>query len=247
MESKLKALKVVDLKDILARAQVSITSKANKSDLIAKILASPAALNVYKEQHDPKTALVSKPAVPSPSEDEQQPEAPPQDAAVPYAPSSPPKSVSSTARVPVMAAHRAPLQTVPPIIAAPPPTTPQTAEAEDHELAKRKARAARFNIPLVDPSAAKPASKTASKAAKPSTIDDAEALASRAARFGTQTTKDALKNGTTRGNKRSAPEGPVDPEEEERRRKRAERFGLAAVSPGAHSANRMLNVAHRTA
>lgn len=44
-----KSLKVVDLKDILTKAEVAI-GKANKPDLIAKILASPQALKVYEQQ-----------------------------------------------------------------------------------------------------------------------------------------------------------------------------------------------------
>lgn len=41
----------MELKDILAKAQVTVTGKANKPDLIAKILASPEALKVYEEQY----------------------------------------------------------------------------------------------------------------------------------------------------------------------------------------------------
>lgn len=61
-----KALKVVDLKHILNRAGVSIPSKSNKNDLIARILASPAALDAYNAQHSPKPAepAPKEPAVP---------------------------------------------------------------------------------------------------------------------------------------------------------------------------------------
>lgn len=51
-----KALKVVDLKNILHSAGVSIPSKSNKNDLIARILASPVALDAYNAQHSPKTS-----------------------------------------------------------------------------------------------------------------------------------------------------------------------------------------------
>ena len=44
---KLKALKVVDLKQILSKAGVSVPAKANKSDLISRILSSKQALDVY--------------------------------------------------------------------------------------------------------------------------------------------------------------------------------------------------------
>ena len=65
-----KALKVVDLKDILTKAEVAI-GKANKPDLIAKILASPEALKVYEQQFglptttnasESGTTLIAKPA-----------------------------------------------------------------------------------------------------------------------------------------------------------------------------------------
>ncbi len=40
-----KALKVVELKDILSSVGIAIPARANKPDLIAKILASPEALS----------------------------------------------------------------------------------------------------------------------------------------------------------------------------------------------------------
>lgn len=55
-DAKLKSLKVVDLKDILAKASVSVPAKANKQDLITRILASPAALEVYAKQQNPNAA-----------------------------------------------------------------------------------------------------------------------------------------------------------------------------------------------
>lgn len=51
MEARLRALKVVDLKNILARAQLALPPKANKPDLISKILDSQLALDVYEELH----------------------------------------------------------------------------------------------------------------------------------------------------------------------------------------------------
>jgi hypothetical protein len=56
MESKLKALKVVDLKDILSKAAISAPEKAKKNDLIAKILANPAAIELYNKTHSKKPA-----------------------------------------------------------------------------------------------------------------------------------------------------------------------------------------------
>jgi hypothetical protein len=56
MESKLKALKVADLKDILSKANVSVPAKANKSDLVAKISTSTSAIDVYNRLYPSKTA-----------------------------------------------------------------------------------------------------------------------------------------------------------------------------------------------
>jgi SAP domain-containing ribonucleoprotein len=60
-EAKLKSLKVVDLKDILSKASVSVPAKANKQDLIARILASPPALEVYNKQQNPNAATSAPP------------------------------------------------------------------------------------------------------------------------------------------------------------------------------------------
>lgn len=37
----------MELKDILSKARVAIPSKANKADLIAKVLASPDAMSIF--------------------------------------------------------------------------------------------------------------------------------------------------------------------------------------------------------
>lgn len=47
-----KSLKVADLKDILVKASEKVTGKANKADLIAKIIASPAAVDAYRKQYE---------------------------------------------------------------------------------------------------------------------------------------------------------------------------------------------------
>lgn len=44
---RLKALKVIDLKNILTQASVHAPAKANKADLITRILASKPALDVF--------------------------------------------------------------------------------------------------------------------------------------------------------------------------------------------------------
>lgn len=55
MDAKLKSLKVVDLKQILSKAGVSAPAKANKSDLISKILASQEAIDAYNAQYPSET------------------------------------------------------------------------------------------------------------------------------------------------------------------------------------------------
>jgi SAP domain-containing ribonucleoprotein len=52
MDAKLKALKVVDLKAVLAKAQVQAPAKATKADLIARIVESQAALDAYAELYE---------------------------------------------------------------------------------------------------------------------------------------------------------------------------------------------------
>lgn len=52
LSSRRKALKVVDLRNILSKAEVSAPQKANKQDLITKILASEQALKAYRGIHD---------------------------------------------------------------------------------------------------------------------------------------------------------------------------------------------------
>lgn len=47
LHSKLKLLKVVDLRAILAKTDIVLPQKANKADLIAKIQASKPAIDVY--------------------------------------------------------------------------------------------------------------------------------------------------------------------------------------------------------
>lgn len=48
-----KALKVADLKEILKKASVSPPPKATKADLVAKIVAEPAAVDAYNALHNP--------------------------------------------------------------------------------------------------------------------------------------------------------------------------------------------------
>ncbi|KAI6037861.1 hypothetical protein EDC04DRAFT_2604517 [Pisolithus marmoratus] len=104
----------------------------------------------------------------------------------------------------------------------PPPAKPADNPAVvDDELAKHKARAERFGIPLVEPK--QPPQRQAEKVSQSGPVpDDPEKLKKRAERTGsantpTQTVKSGLK--------RAAPVEEVDAEELERRRKRPVRFG----------------------
>ncbi|KAF7794485.1 hypothetical protein EIP86_005619 [Pleurotus ostreatoroseus] len=243
-ESKLKALKVPELKEILNQAKVAFPARANKADLIAKILGSQPALDVYNQLH----------GVPSEQQEVQQPaEEPTPRAQVaepevyvalrtrrgPHSQSLRPE-VSSTELLEEPEPAPEPTPAAKPAEApAPAETQPTPAEpSEDEELAKRKARAARFNIPLVEPSKPKtPKTKDAAKVAttpatQPPVGEDPDKLAARAKRFGiTEKAAPPAPATNGRGKKRSAPvdESPADPEEEERRKKRGERFGTSLL------------------
>jgi SAP domain-containing ribonucleoprotein len=54
MDAKLKALKVADLKAVLAKAQVQAPAKATKADLIARILESQPAQDAYAQIYEPE-------------------------------------------------------------------------------------------------------------------------------------------------------------------------------------------------
>lgn len=54
MDAKLKALKVADLKAILAKAEVQAPAKATKADLIARILESQQAQDAYAQIYEPE-------------------------------------------------------------------------------------------------------------------------------------------------------------------------------------------------
>ncbi|KAL5507605.1 hypothetical protein ACEPAH_7061 [Sanghuangporus vaninii] len=290
MESKLKALKVVELKDLLTRAEIPIPAKANKPDLIAKIIDSPAALDVFDEIHGggsvrPSGANTPKPSVGQDVDVEMsKPAAKPQEKSDILAPPEPfdwsagadaatdastkptPKPLTTTSVKPSSKREPAPTQ-----IAE--TTTEETPKAdapvveEDEEIKKRRARAERFGIPLVTPkqtqarkgpklapavsnnsAAAATSNGTAKKTKEPkitkTVVEDPEKLKARAMKFGLpektkhvkpsseaaarvtgQAKPSEVAKGIT-GQKRAAPEETLDSEEAERRRKRAERFGL---------------------
>ena len=59
--NKLKALKVVDLRAILAKANVAAPAKATKSDLITRIQASKPAQDAYLSLYPPQDDLLAPP------------------------------------------------------------------------------------------------------------------------------------------------------------------------------------------
>jgi hypothetical protein len=58
MDSKLKSLKVVDLRAILSKANVSCPAKSNKQDLIARIIASQPATQIYYQLYPDKSVYL---------------------------------------------------------------------------------------------------------------------------------------------------------------------------------------------
>ncbi|KAG1777562.1 hypothetical protein EV702DRAFT_1101902 [Suillus placidus] len=194
METKLKALKVQELKEILSKASIP-PGNAKKQDLINKILANPSAIDLFHSLH-PKHKN-SKPVLPPSTDDDLL--APPEEIdwtveeSVPVEPASPPKK------------SEPPLPSPAPALAAVPPAPVQSEEE------KRKARAARFGTTYVEPIQQQP---------KKAASENPDKLKARSERFGT------VASVTKFTRKRASPVENVDPEEQERRRKRAERFGL---------------------
>jgi SAP domain-containing ribonucleoprotein len=240
MDAKLKSLKVADLKEICTRANIPTTTRSTKADLITKILASQPAIDAYnaKYQQNGNTAPSSKPvplsnhdSILSPPEEvdwtlEEPSQAAPVAAAASNLPSTKPAPVPAKPQSKVSPPKATPGECEAPKTPVFPPAT-----SADVELEKRKARAARFGIALVESSKPKSAPVFAPKAAK-AADGDHEKLRARAERFGTAkaeqtgTTTLAAVSSKKRG---AAVVEEVDLDEQERRRKRAERFGIAVV------------------
>ncbi|CAE6459251.1 unnamed protein product, partial [Rhizoctonia solani] len=168
MEAKLKALKVADLKEILTKSSTPIPSKANKADLIAKILATPEALKLAGGESAPAAEEAPVEAPAKPVDDDLL--APPDEFDWDGTNAKPDAGASAEAKPAesTPAAEPTTAATTEPVVpteggAAKPAegdaSTPAEGESKpeegaakpvDEELERRKARAARFGIPFVE-------------------------------------------------------------------------------------------------
>ncbi|KZV68588.1 hypothetical protein PENSPDRAFT_653084 [Peniophora sp. CONT] len=265
MESKLKSLKVAELKELLAGVNITTPNRATKADLISKVLESQAAQDAYMTKYEPNSA----PAAPAATAPE--PAAPVEPEAEAELDADP----EPTDATPTADADAATKQTTATPADTAPAAAPEPAEDAAAALAARKARAERFGIPFVEDPAAvladtksdrrggrgarrgargggilpppeRPAKSDKPAAAKESkgkggiegkVPEDGEKLKTRAERFGIQGGLSAGEGKRDDKRKRKSPAvEEVDPEEAERRRKRAERFGTKPADAAAAAA-----------
>jgi SAP domain-containing ribonucleoprotein len=131
MESKLKGLKVVELRDIIAKANVPCPPKAVKADLIASIIASPSAIQLYYQLHPPPASVFFTPRLK-------------------YSSSSNSASNLAPASLPTRQVEQVPKKVVLSKAPSPVPAASTFDITKDPEAEKRTQRAARFGIPEVE-------------------------------------------------------------------------------------------------
>jgi len=225
MEAKLKQQKVPQLKEILQQSGVAFKERENKTELIAKILASAEATRIANGEAP--SAPVNDDDLLAPPEDfewEAPTTIPPtkiiaQDTGI-VTPAEPERSTKQlTNQTPTTGKAI-------PVVSATQPTTKDTTEKpattadapiinEDEEMEKRRLRAARFDIPIVEKKAEVQPKKKVRNEKQPVTVDDPEKLKARAEKYG-----------VSKPQKRARSPAPVDAEEAEKRLRRAQRFGL---------------------
>ncbi|KAG8709992.1 hypothetical protein FRC09_000365, partial [Ceratobasidium sp. 395] len=181
MEAKLKALKVADLKDILTKSNTPIGSKANKADLIAKILATPAALELAGGGGGEAVTKTVEGGAGAGGAGDDDLLAPPDEfdweggADAKGAPAPAAGATTTEAPEPTPATEAPEAEPTTTEAAEPAATTDATTDAEattsdapksteDPELERRKARAARFGVPLVENAAPTPDKKKGPRA-----------------------------------------------------------------------------------
>ncbi|EJD02615.1 uncharacterized protein FOMMEDRAFT_19911 [Fomitiporia mediterranea MF3/22] len=245
MEAKLKALKVVELKELLNEAKVPIPAKANKPDLIAKIIDTEAASSLFQVKYGDASGRPSGASTPVPvagaartvvekgtTEAQRVAEpakesnilAPPEpfDWSAGAEPSAETTAKSTSVSAPSVTAK--PSSSNAAASAAASTANPQSQAApsqspadEDEETKKRQARAERFGLPLIEKPVAPKAKKSAKAAANKPTI---------AATIGSGAKKAAV-NSTD-----------VVEEDPEKLKTRAMRFGLVdKVTPNKSAAS----------
>ncbi|GMK56553.1 hypothetical protein CspeluHIS016_0303930 [Cutaneotrichosporon spelunceum] len=229
-EAKLHKLKVTDLKEMLSKA--GLVQSGKKDELIKRLLDAGITGDEPEELVDP---------------DEPEPATAQADASEP----APVPAPAPTGPTPV----EAPAGSIPAALTPSEPTVASAATEDDleeqeltEEEKKQKARAERFGIPWVrqkkpapEPKPEKPAAQPTAvkeKPTKPGAIDttpfgiSAEVLARRAAKFGLPEKKVTPAKSPVKEEKQelSAEEAARLAEDEEKKRKRAEKFGIAVTN-----------------
>lgn len=160
MDAHLKTLKVPELKAVLAAAAVQVPARATKADLIAKIIAEPAAVAAYKKAHAPEEVEEEVEEVVEEVAEEPADE-PVAEAVVEATPEVPDAAAPAVNEEEEKRRKRAERFGIPVVAPAAPKTrtrAPKRAAEESvdpEELEKRRKRAERFGIPVRPPRVAR--------------------------------------------------------------------------------------------